>query len=83
MMICTLTLSLPCEHQDTIDSDSLAQVHHEHGLVHVVVVHDGAVGQVGALLPVHGQGAVSVLPLLPRVTLVVDPGGALVRFVGN
>ena len=83
MMICTLTLSLPCEHQDTIDSDSLAQVHHEHRLVHVVVVHDGAVGQVGALLPVHGQGAVSVLPLLPRVPLVVDPGGALVRFVGN
>ena len=83
MMICTLTLSLPCEHQDTIDSDSLAQVHHEHGLVHVVVVHDGAVGQVGALLAVHRQAAVPVLPLLPRVPLVVNPGRALETFVRN
>ena len=43
-------------------------------LVHVVVVHDGTVGQVGVLLPVHGQGAMAVLPLLPGVPLVVGPG---------
>ena len=72
-MICTLTLSLPCEHQDTIDSDSLAQVHHEHGLVHVVVVHDGAVGQVGVGVAVDGERGVTVAPLLPRVLLVVRP----------
>ena len=79
----TLSLSLPCEYEDPVDVLPGPQVHHEHRLVHVVVVHDGAVGQVGALLTVHRQGAVPVLPLLPRVPLVVDPGAALVRLVGD
>ena len=77
----TLALALPGDHHDAIDGVPGPEVHHEHRLVHVVVVHDGAVGQVGALLAVHGQAAVSVLPLLPGVTLVIHPGGALERLV--
>ena len=79
----TLSCSLPSKQHNTVDLGAGAQVHHEDRLVHVVVVHDGAVGQVGVLLPVNGQGAVAVLPLLPRVALVVHPGVALVRLVGN
>ena len=77
----TLTLALPCVDHDAIDGVPGSEVHHEHRLVHVVVVHDGAVGQVGALLAVHGQAAVPVLPLLPGVTLIIHPGGALERLV--
>ena len=70
----TLALSLPGDDHDATDSAPGPQVHHQHGLVHVVVVHDGTVWQVGAFLSVHGQAAVPVLPLLPRVPLVVHPG---------
>ena len=70
----TLSGSLPSEDDDAVDVDGPAQVDHPDGVVDVVVVHDGAVWQVGAFLPVHGQAAVPVLPLLPRVPLVVHPG---------
>ena len=70
----TLARSLPGEHHNAIHLCGSAQIHHEHRLVHVVVVHDGAVGQVGVLLAVHGEGGVAVLPLLPGVPLVIDPG---------
>ena len=78
-----MALALPCDDYYAIDSVPGPEVHHEHRLVHVVVVHDGAVGQVGALLAVHGQAAVPVLPLLPRVPLVVHPGLAKVGLIGN
>ena len=76
-----MALALPSDHHDAIDGVPGPEVHHEHGLVHVVVVHDGAVGKVGVLLPVHSQAAVPVLPLLPGVALVIHPGGALESFV--
>ena len=79
----TLSSALPGENDHTADLGAAPEVHHEHRLVHIVVVHDGAVGQVGVLLPVHGQRAVPVLPLLPRVALVVHPGLAKVRLVRN
>ena len=79
----TLARSLPGEDHNAIHLGGSAQIHHEHRLVHVVVVHDGTVGQVGVLLPVHGQRAVPVLPLLPRVPLVVHPGLAKVGLIGN
>ena len=69
----TLSLSLPGGDDDAIDPGLLAQVDHPHGMVHVVVVHDGTVGQVRVHLPVHGQAGVAVAPLLPRVTFVVHP----------
>ena len=77
----TLTLALPSDHHDAIDGVPGPQVHHKHGLVHVVVVHDGTVGQVSILLSIHSQAAVSILPLLPGVALVIHPGGALERLV--
>ena len=77
----TLTLALPGDHHDAIDGVPGPEVHHEHRLVHVVVVHDGTVGQVSILLSIHSQAAVSILPLLPGVALVVHPGGALERLV--
>ena len=76
-----MTLALPGVYHDAIDCVPGPEVHHEHRLVHVVVVHDGAVGKVGVLLPVHGQAAVAVLPLLPGVPLVIHPGRALERLV--
>ena len=79
----TLSSALPGENDHTADLGAAPEVHHEHRLVHIVVVHDGAVGQVGVLLPVHGQRAVPVLPLLPCVALVVHPGLAKVRLVRN
>ena len=79
----TLSSALPGENHHTADLGAAPEVHHEHRLVHIVVVHDGAVGQVGVLLPVHGQRAVPVLPLLPCVALVVHPGLAKVRLVRN
>ena len=75
--------SLPGEDDDAVDVCGPAQVDHPDGVVDVVVVHDGAVGQVGALLAVHRQAAVPVLPLLPRVPLVVHPGRALETLVRN
>ena len=78
-----MSSALPGENHDTADLCAAAQVDHEDRLVHVVVVHDGAVGQVRVLLPVHGQRAVPVLPLLPRVTLVIHPRLAKVSLVGN
>ena len=79
----TLSCSLPGKQHNTVDLSFGAQIHHEHWLVHIVIVHDGAVGQVGILLAVHGQGTVAVFPLLPGVALVVHPSVALVRLVGN
>ena len=79
----TLSCSLPGKQHNTVDLGSGAQIHHEHRIVHIVVVHDGAVGQVGVLFAVHGQGTVAILPLLPGVALGVHPGVALVRLVGN
>ena len=81
--IFTLSSALPGEHHHTADLGAATQVDHEHRLVHVVVVHDGTVGQVGVLLTVHGQRAVPVLPLLPRVPLVIHPGLAKVGLIGN
>ena len=78
-----MALALPGDDHDPADGGAGAEVDHEDGLVHVVVVHDGAVGQVGALLAVHRQAAVPVLPLLPRVPLVVNPGRALETLVRN
>ena len=78
-----MALALPGDDHDAADGCAGAEVDHEDGLVHVVVVHDGAVGQVGALLAVHRQAAVPVLPLLPRVPLVVHPGRALETLVRN
>ena len=68
-----MSSSLPCEDHNTADFGSVPKVDHEDGLVHVVVVHDRTVGKVRVLLPVHCQRAVSILPLLPRVPLVVHP----------
>ena len=78
-----MSSALPGENHHTADLGAATQVDHEHRLVHIVVVHDGAVGQVGVLLPVHGQRAVPVLPLLPCVPLVIHPRLAKVRLVGN
>ena len=78
-----MSSALPGEYHHTADFGATTQVDHEHWLVNVVVVHDGAVGQVGVLLPVHGQRAVPVLPLLPGVTLIVHPCLAEVSLVGN
>ena len=77
ILFLTLALALPRDHHDATDGGPGPKVHHEHWLVHVVVVHDGAVGQIGVLLPIHGEAAVSVLPLLPGVPLVIHPGGSL------
>ena len=74
---------MPCEDHDTADFGAVPKVDHEDGLVHVVVVHDRTVGKVRVLLTVHCQRAVSILPLLPRVPLVVHPGLAKVRLVRN
>ena len=79
----TLALALPGQDHHAVDLLLRAEVNHEDGLVRVIVVHDGTVGQVGVLLTVHSQGAVSVLPLLPGVSLVVDPGLALEGLVGH
>ena len=66
--------SLPGEYDDAIDVCGPAQVDHPDGVVDVVVVHDGAVGQVGVGVAVDGEGGMAVPPLLPRVLLVVRPG---------
>ena len=78
-----MTLALPGDDHDPADGGAGAEVDHEDGLVHVVVVHDRTVGEVRVLLTVHCQRAVSILPLLPRVPLVVHPGLAKVRLVRN
>ena len=78
-----LSRPLPGQDEDPVDRGLAADVDHPHGLIGVVVVEDGAVGEIGVLLPVHGQGAVAVLPLLPAVALVVGPGVPLVRLVRN
>ena len=78
-----MSLALPGEDHGPVDLGLRPEVHHEDRLVHIVVVHDGTVGQVAVLLTVHCQGAVAVLPLLPGVTLVVHPCLAEVSLVGN
>ena len=80
----TLSGSLPGEDDDAVDVDGPAQVDHPDGVVDVVVVHDGAVGEVGVGVAVHREGGVTVAPLLPRVLLVVRPGvlaEGLVRYL--
>ena len=69
----TLSGSLPGEDDDAVDVCGPAQVDHPDGVVDVVVVHDGAVGQVGVGVTVDGERGVTVAPLLPRVLLVVRP----------
>ena len=76
-----MSLALPGEDHGPVDLGLRPEVHHEDRLVHIVVVHDGTVGQVAVLLTVHCQGAVAVLPLLPGVSLVVHPGLPLEGFV--
>ena len=78
-----MSLALPGEDHGPVDLGLRPEVHHEDRLVHIVVVHDGTVGQVAVLLTVHCQGAVPVLPLLPGVSLVVHPGLPLEGFVGH
>ena len=78
-----MSLALPGEDHSPVDLCLRPEIHHEDRLVHIVIVHDGTVGQVGALLTVHRQGAVPVLPLLPGVPLVVHPGLSLEGFIGH
>ena len=77
----TLSRPLPGEDNHAVHICAAAEVDHEDWLVHVVIVHDGTVGQVSALPAVHRQTAVPVLPLLPRVSLVIHPRLALERLV--
>ena len=80
----TLSGPLPGESDDPVDVGPPAEVDHPDGLVDVVVVHDGAVGEVGVGVAVHREGGVTVAPLLPRVLLVVRPGvlaESLVRYL--
>lgn len=83
IIVHTLSLSLPSYYHNSIDLSLGTQIHHEDWLVHVVVVHDGAVGKVGILFSINSQGAVTVLPLLPSVSLVIDPSRALECLIGN
>ena len=78
-----MALALPGDDHDSADGGAGAEVDHEDGLVHVVVVHDGAVGQRVVQVAVDGQRGVTVAPLFPLVTLVVHPRVALVSLVGN
>ena len=82
-VLVTLSLALPGEDHHAVDLRLRPEVHHEDRLVHVVIVHDGTVGEVTVLLTVDCQGAVSVLPLFPSVSLVVHPGLALEGFIGH
>lgn len=75
--------ALPGEHDQPTHRLPPAQIHHPYRLLGVVVVKDGAVGQVGVLLAVDGQRAVAVLPLLPGVPLVVGPRVAAETLVGH
>lgn len=69
-----LSGALPGEDQGPVDRGGrLPQVHHPDGRLHVVVVHDGAVGHGRVQLAVDGQRGVAVLPLFPAVPVVVDP----------
>ena len=77
----TLSCSLPCQYDHTIHGHGGAKVHHEHRLVHIVVIHDGTVWQVGVFLAIHSKGAMAVLPLFPGVALIIHPGVAQVGFV--
>ena len=79
----TLSLSLPSHNHNSIDLSLGTQVDHEDRLVHVVVVHDGAVGKVGILFSINSQGAVTIFPLFPSVSFVIDPSWALECLIGN
>ena len=69
----TLTLALPSDDDDAVDSDFAAQVHHPDGVLDEVVVQDGASMKDGIRVPVNGQTGASVLPVLPQMALVVEP----------
>ena len=79
----TLTGPLPGEDDCTVDSHLGSQVHSPKRLVDVVVVHDGAIGQVGVQLAVDGQVGVSVSPLGPGVAFVIHPRFFSKSLVGN
>jgi hypothetical protein len=51
----TLSRALPREHDHPVYVDLLSEVDHPYGVVNVVVVHDGAVRQVGVAVAVDGE----------------------------
>ena len=79
----TLSGSLPREDDHAVDIHGFPQIDHPDRVVHVVVVHDGAVGKVGVGVAVDGEGGMAVPPLLPRVLLVVRPGVLSEGLVGH
>ena len=74
----TLSFALPGGDDDTVNVALLAQVHHPDGVVHKVVVEDGAAVQIGVRVAVHRQRGPSVLPVFPQMAFVVEPRVALV-----
>ena len=78
-----MPLPLPRDDDDAVDEGVLAEVDHPDGVLDVVVVEVGAIPEVGVQLSVNGERAVAVAPLLPRVTLVVDPCHLVEGLVGD
>lgn len=82
-VLLTLTGALPRQNHSPVDSDLGAKVNPPQWLVHVVVIENGTIRQVGVQLAVDGQGRVAVPPLGPCVPLVVHPRLLSVGLVGN
>ena len=76
-----MAAALPSDDDDAVDVALFAEVHHPDGMVDEVVVEDGAPVERRVQIAVHRQRGPSVLPVLPQVTLVVQPSVAVVRQV--
>ena len=80
-MTFTFSLAIPEGQHDAVHFPPASEVHHPDGVVHVVVVQDGALVEVVTLVAVDGQLGVAVRPVLPALSLVVHPGRSLVRHI--
>ena len=80
-IVLTFTFAVPQGQQHSANFPPASEVHHPDGVVDIVVVQDGALVEVIALVAVHGQLGVAVRPVLPALALVVHPSRPLIRHV--
>ena len=79
----TLSIALPCDNDNASYVTLLPKVDHPNRHLCVVIVNDGTFGKQGILDSIYSQGSMSILPVLPEVTLVIGPNFLLVCQILN
>jgi hypothetical protein len=73
----TLAFALPSNDDNTINGVLSTEIHHPDGMIYKVVVKNSAAMKICVSIAVDGQGSSAILPVLPQVSLVVQPSRSM------